>query len=209
MFSKILEITQAMTMSDYIAFGSLVIATIALIIAIVTNTKKYELTVNQRTELLNWFNEVSELLIQSRLHILNDDAIELDKLGKLSSLIEYGRFLFPNVDKGDGYGKNNPSAYRGYRDITLEFLIYSYDIIKRKDAKNYLKHLEKLQRLFTSRIFDAVKPQKHNKRIKKYTAISLENEMSLADFLKKDPNKIDCFYPKIFEVRSKPYETKI
>lgn len=181
-------------MSEYAALGSLIISIIALIISVITNTKKYELTIVQRTELLDWFYKVTELLTTLRLYIEEDSIDNTDKLAQLSALIEYGRFFFPNIDKGDEYGKEKPSAYRGYRDITLEFLIYSYDILRKNNAKKYIAHLEKLQRLFTSRFFDILAPKKHNKLISKYTKISFKNEMSLQDFLASDPNKTDYFY---------------
>ncbi|MCL2401427.1 MAG: hypothetical protein FWC90_02150, partial [Oscillospiraceae bacterium] len=114
-------------------------------------------------------------------------------LAKLSALIEQGRFYFPNVDKGDGFGNDKPSAYAGYRDIALEFLVYSYGTVQRKNAHKYIRHLEQLQRLFTSRIFNILKPQKHNRQINKHTKISMNDGMSLEDFLDQDVDNLNYF----------------
>lgn len=183
-----------MQVSDYIAIGSAGISLIAIVLSIVTNTKKYELAGQQKSELLDWFYKTTNVLIAMRLNLLADpDYKRVDDLTELSTLIEYGRFYFPNIDMDGGYGKEKPSAYRGQRDMTLEFLVYSYDIVSKSDAYKYLDHLERLQRLYTSRIFDVLSPKKFNKKIRKNTSIALDKGLSLDDFLKSDPNKFDYF----------------
>lgn len=182
-------------MSDYVAIGSLLISFVAIIISIITNTKKYELTGMQRSELLEWFHKTVEILIFLRLRISeNNDFDKIDYLSKLSALIEYGRFYFPNIDKGDNFGNDKPSAYRGHREVTLAFLIYSYDVFNRHDAREYIGHLERLQRLFTSRVYDILIPCKYNKLIKKNTLLSFDKQMSLEDFLQSDPQN-DHYFP--------------
>ena len=64
-----------------------------------------------------------------------------------------GRFYFPNVDKQDNYGKDKPSAYQGYRNIVLEFLMYFYDTAKRDDVKVHVHALWSFMRLYTSAVF--------------------------------------------------------
>lgn len=183
-----------MNMSDYIALSSLLISIIAIIFSILTNTKKYELTSSQRSEMLDWYQETVEILILIRLSIVEGtETNKTENLAKLSALIECGRFYFPNVDKGDSYGDQKPSAYKGYRDITLEFLVYSYEIFHMEDAKKYLKHLEQLQRLFTSRVFDVLSPQNYNKHVKKYTMIPMDKGISAIDYLKSDPANFKFF----------------
>ena len=182
-----------MEWSDYIALGALFFSVTAFFISIVTNTKKYELSSAHRQELLNWHNETIETLITLKLQIQHDNYDKISTMSKLSTLIEQGRFYFPNVDKGDGFGKEKPPAYGGYRDIALEFLVYSYNTFQREDAHEYTQHLEQLQRLFTSRIFSVLEPRKHNRQIKKHTSVSMGDGMSLEDFLRADVENLDYF----------------
>lgn len=81
-------------------------------------------------------------------------------LAKLSSLIESGRFYFPNIDRKDGFGKQKPIAYQGYRNVILDFLVYEYQLFEKDDYVQYLKHAESLQRLFTSYVFQYLEPSK-------------------------------------------------
>ena len=128
-----------MSMSDCIALGSLIISVTAFIISILYSTKKYELSSAHRKELLDWFNKTVEVLIVLRLNTeCNNDYDKINDMAKLSSLIECGRFYFPNVDKGDGFGREKPSAYAGYREIALELLVYSYNIFQKDVAKKGL-----------------------------------------------------------------------
>jgi len=144
--------------------------------------------------LLSWHNKTVEILIVLKLQ--TQDGNNHDKIAamaKLSALIEQGRFYFPNVDKGDGFGSDKPSAYAGYRDIALEFLVYSYYTIQRENAHKYIRHLEQLQRLFTSHIFNILEPRKHNSQINKHTRVSMDDGMGLEDFLSKDVDNLDYF----------------
>ncbi|MDD4840023.1 MAG: hypothetical protein PHE93_05110 [Clostridia bacterium] len=173
--------------SDWIALGAVTISVVSIVLSIITNTKNYELTCQQRKEILDWYNNVINALIALKLNLtLNNDYDKIDYLIELSSLVELGRFYFPNVIK-DKYGNEKPLAYQGYRDMSLEYLIWFYDICMRDDCKNYLKHLEKLQREFTSKIFETIKPYKHIKKIQRYTSISL-NQKTINDYLSSNPD---------------------
>jgi len=182
-------------MSDYIALGSLIISVIAIIISIITNTKKYELTGTQRAEILDWYYKVTENLISLRLYISQNKDFDKERyLSELSALIELGRFYFPNINNKSGYGNEKSSAYRGLRDVTLEFLVYSFDICQKNNASEYIAHLEQLQKLFTSRVYDMLEPQKYRKMIKKNTKLSVDDGISLVEFLSTDPSKSNYFY---------------
>jgi hypothetical protein len=184
-----------MLVSDYIALAAVIISIIAIVISLITSTKKYELSSELRREIIDWYSETVELLIKVRGYLdYNHDFDKVEYLAHLSALIEKGRFYFPNVDKKDGFGADKPSAYRGYRDITLEFLVFSFDIIKTENAKDYTNHLAYLQRLFTSRIFDMLSPKKFNKIIGKNTLIPMDREVNSVDFMKSQPDMYFTFY---------------
>ena len=123
-----MDINLTLTMESIIAILGIIVTVIIAIIggiyAIVTNTKKYELTENYRAELLQWYSSVVKLMI-TIIHSIECGIFyssefseqRTDMLSQLSALTEVGRFYFPNVIKGDGFGRQKPSAYQGYRHI--------------------------------------------------------------------------------------------
>ena len=185
-----------MTITDFIASGSLIIAVTAFIYTYISNTKKYELTSQYRKEILNWYSITVEILIRLRNYLneknINND-IKNDLLSKLSSQIEIGRFYFPNVDKKDNYGSSKPSAYKGYRNLMLDFLVFSYQIFEKHDANRYSKHAEVLQRHFTSHLFDILDPKQYLKDTKKYTKKLFSKDLCFEDFIDNDPDAIDKY----------------
>lgn len=148
-----------MDLSDWISIISIIVAIGALAYSILSNTKKYELTYQYYNDILQWHNETVEVLIYLRLSEPDSES-RTTNLTKLSKLIEQGRFYFPNVNKGDCFGNNKPFAYQGYRNVILDFLVYSYQLFIRSDYMHYVKHAEQLQRLFTSYVFQYLEPQK-------------------------------------------------
>lgn len=121
--------------------------------------------------------------------------MKIENLCRLSSLIEQGKFYFPNINKHDGFGKEKPIAYQGYRNVILDFLVYEYQIFEKKDCENHLKHAEMLERLFTSYVFQYLEPHKHRKKIRKNTTISHQSELTINEFLKESPESIFALYP--------------
>jgi len=185
-----------MTTSDYIAIGSLVIAIGVFIYSFITNTKKYELTSQYRSEILIWYSTTIELLIRLRLEAEDNfvnSELKRDLLSKLSAQIEIGRFYFPNLNKGDSFGANKPPAYKGYRNLLLDFLVYSYRIYENKETKNYLKHAEFLQRHFTSHLFETLDPNTFLNETKRHTNKTFSNTLIYEDFIKKDPDTLSFF----------------
>ena len=178
-----------MRISDYISLAAFIVSLAAIIISYVTSTKKYELQSSLRREIIHWHRETVELLIFVREYL--DAGVSFDKaaqLAKLSALIEEGRFYFPNIIEGkEGLGAHKPSAYRGAREITLEFLILSYNIIKREDAGNYFNHLLRLQRLFTARIFDVLAPRDYYRKAQQFTSIPLREGITTGEFIRSNP----------------------
>jgi hypothetical protein len=183
-----------MNISDWIAVISLSISVIALIYSFISNTKKYELTYQYYNDILIWHNQVIEVLTSLKLNDTNDE-LKKQMLVKLSSLIESGRFYFPNIDRKDGFGKQKPIAYQGYRNVILDFLVYEYQLFEKDDYKQYLKHAEILQRFFTSYVFQYLEPSKQKKKIHKNTNIKVHTEFTINEFLSKSPESIFSLYP--------------
>ncbi|GGC50277.1 hypothetical protein GCM10011386_48130 [Parapedobacter defluvii] len=184
-----------MNITEIIAFGSLLVSLLAFIYAFLTNSKRYELTSQYRREVLDWFSETTLILSTLRKVIYDKDGKE-DKyklLCKLSAQIEVGRFFFPNIDKGDGFGKEKPLAYQGYRNLVLDFLVYSHRLFKKEDAVRYRDHAKILQRYFTSYVFEIIEPKKFIKETKKHTKKTFNQELSFEDFISREPEIIEMY----------------
>ncbi len=189
-----------MDTSDWIAVGSLIIAAIAMFYTYISNTKRYELASQYRHDLLEWFADTVKVLISLRVGISSNSLSprELsESLSTLSAKIELGRFYFPNTDKGDGYGYEKPLAYKGYRNLMLDFLVFSYEIFKRKDAKQYLPHTEALQKQFTSLAFEILDPRKHLRDTKRYTKQMFSKELRYEDVIGQADKDITAYLQKI------------
>ncbi|MBR3817154.1 MAG: hypothetical protein IKJ27_10580 [Clostridia bacterium] len=182
-----------MTPSDWIAGISLVVAIAALIYTIISNTKKYELTYQYYQDVVAWHSEVVKVITQ--LKSTSEENSKNVYLAELSALIETGRFYFPNIDLHDGFGANKPLAYRGYRNVVLDFLVYEYQLFEREDSNKYVEHAESLQRLFTSYVFQYLNPKKLQKKIKHNTSIQMKNSITINEFLKQSPESIYTLYP--------------
>lgn len=185
-----------MTPSDYIASVSLILALTAFIYSYVTNTKKYELTNQYRTELIAWYSETINILIrlktEARSHY-KDDNLKRELLSRLSAKIETGRFYFPNIDKGDTFGSEKPLAYRGYRNLMLDFLVFSFQIYEKQDALNYIRHAEVLQKNFTSHMFEILDSNAFLKDTERLTEKTFSKALSFEDFLNKQPDLLNDY----------------
>jgi len=190
-----------MSPSEIIAIVAIAISVIAMIISLITNinnyrTKRYELTSIQRSELISWFSNVSEILVSLRhdiKHLESDDGL-LEKLTRLSVLIDQGRFYFPNIINDTNYGKDKPSAFRGHRDVALDLLVLYYDIFRSGNASNHTQHLVYMQKLFTSRVFDVIQPRKFIELTQRYTPLAFDEGFKLSDYLRSEPEMLFSLY---------------
>lgn len=153
--------------------------------------EKYAIVSDYCKQLIEWHGETVGILIGLR-NVTKDGDKEKKKylLTELSAQIEKGRFYFPNIDKSNGFGNDKPIAYQGYRNLTLDFLVYSYNLFINDDAGQFLKHAEVLQREFTSIIFSVVRPKEILDEIKGLTDKFLAPDKIFDDYLKHDPNSV-------------------
>lgn len=182
-----------MNASDNIALASLLISLLAILYSYFTNTKKYELISEYKNNILNWFNSTTEILLRLKSEAeikFPDQNLKRELLSKLSSKIEVGRFYFPNITKGNNYGKEKPLAFQGYRNLVLDFLVFSYRLFEKDDAFKFLDHASTLQRHFTSQMFEIIDPVKFLADTKKHTDKTFIKELSFEDFIDKEPELI-------------------
>jgi len=94
-----------------------------------------------------------------------------ETLEQLTSLIDEGRFVFEN-ERSDGYGKEKPHAYQGYRPDVLDYLVDAYNILKEIDVAASTERdggcepLISLKREFVSDIQDAIEPNWFSRQAK-------------------------------------------
>ncbi|MEY4707919.1 MAG: hypothetical protein RJB58_1642 [Pseudomonadota bacterium] len=84
-------------------------------------------------------------------------------IAQLSSLIDQGRFFFEN-EAHPTFGAEKPLAYRGYRPILLDHLVFTHDYLKETsfpDAsgnEDACKELWELRREFVSELQRIIEP---------------------------------------------------
>jgi hypothetical protein len=142
-------------------------------------------------ELLQWHKEVIGVLVRVRCLDHSSETEEHRRdICQLSSLIEQGRFFFPNIDKGDSFGEHKPPAYCGYRNLALDFLVAFYNLCKTNPSIERDKQLELLQRHFTSVVFDIVRPKERLNTIRALTDRYFVREESFEKFLTHQDGKV-------------------
>jgi len=135
-------------------------------------------------DLLKWHAEVIETLSRMKALAIMGDVEHLPRYREhLSALIEQGRFFFPNIDRGDGFGLQKPPAYRGYRNLALDFLVALYELYKKTDSIDIVKATH-LQRYFTSIVFEVIQPIRRIKHIYRLTKKYLITEKSFEDLMR-------------------------
>jgi len=191
-----------MTASDFGSIASALVALAALAYSyfqsyLQSGLKKYEIKRDYVSRILDWYTCTIRILIELRCLLIHDKTqfhkVKLELLSKLSAQIELGRFYFPNIDKADGYGKDKPKAYRGYRNLTLDFLVYNYDIFLKENPEKYLDHLEVIQREFTSIVFEIIDPNEIIKETSLLTDKFYIKNWSFEEYLKGNPDKFDIY----------------
>lgn len=147
--------------------------------ALITSTRKYELTTQLRMELLSWYTETSKIMIDIihyiQAGIFCSESFAQEKaalLSRLSAQIELGRFYFPN-NTMMGVGKEKTSAYQGIRHPILDYVHCFYGIAQIADSASFCEELWNLERKYTSELFVVIDPRKRNENHKKYTDLKI------------------------------------
>jgi len=110
-------------------------------------------------EIMEWYHDCLKALVEFRTHPEKKDTY----YGEFYQLLERGRLFFRNKErwkKGwNEEGKYKPKEYRGYRDISLTFLVLFQNIVLQETEvrRECEKELIELQRLFSSQVFKYVR----------------------------------------------------
>lgn len=161
---------------------SMLFSLTAFIFNYLTNTKRYELAGEYRKEILNWYSTTLHILKKIALFNEKSDQRKEDLLAKLSTQIDVGRFYFPNIQKDDKYGIDKPSAFRGYRNVIIDTLVFYYHIFEKHDSIDQQERLKVLERTFISQVFDQLDPKEYLKQTKKHTNQNFYSTVGYKDF---------------------------
>jgi hypothetical protein len=145
----------------------------------------FDLATRHTDALRAWHGEVVVVLV--RMRSLDRPIASLEHQSDsamLSALIEQGRFFFPNIDRRDEFGSEKPPAYRGYRNLALDFLVASYNLMQREFNSDRQKDAEQLQRYFTSIVFEVVRPAERLREIRRETDHYFAQQKSFEDFFR-------------------------
>jgi hypothetical protein len=117
-----------------------------------------------------WAEEVC-MVISEATHFSEDSEVsgehKRSALIKLSSLVDTGRWYFPN-QWSDDYGIHKEPAYRGVRQPVLDCVVDAYNFLKEPGAGREAKsELVKCQREFVSHIQEVLDPRRREQEIKK------------------------------------------
>ena len=147
---------------------------------------KYTIENEYSNQLLAWHASVIEALMALRSACKHNEVEgKRALLLKLSCLIEQGRFYFPNISQKN-FGIEKPPAYRGYRNVALDFLVASFNLHHKTYTDQTDKQAEFLQRLFTSVVFEIIRPTDRLTTIRKLTDKYFVKDLSVEDLLEQD-----------------------
>lgn len=182
--------------TNLIAGISLLISAITIILYFSDRKRiRFQILTDYTTQLLDWHGKTVEILLKLRLYTENQvDCNKIELLASLSCQIEKGRFFFPNIDLKDNSGIEKPIAYRGYRNLALDFLVYSYKLFAEDNCSNYIKQAETLQREFTSIVYDILRPKENLDEIRKLTDKYFTKEHIFENYLKNNPESVRFMY---------------
>lgn len=124
--------------SDWVAVISAGISVVALLLNIIITTRQTRVSVealkfNNDSQVMNWANRAVAAMSEAQ-HICaadNVSALYLNERGimiatTLSSLIDEGRWFFPNVGR-KVTDPEKPGAYRGTRQPILDYIFAAYE----------------------------------------------------------------------------------
>ncbi len=170
--------------------GQIIVASLALVLSVFValsqfrdrRQTKFSLEKAHVDSLLAWHKDVVISLCDLRDESI-DPELRSERRRLLSALIEQGRFFFPNIDREDGYGMKKPIAYRGYRHLTLDFLVAAYALAEHPKSPTFDESMHALQRHFTSMVFAVINPSARLERLRAMTDQLSVSKESYEQFL--------------------------
>lgn len=135
-------------------------------------------------EVRGWAVDVCDCLSQA-VHLCDLDPARTADPGfferrhrllvQLSSLIDRGRWHFPNIP-GSDFGDGREAAFRGFRDKTIDCIVSAYRVLEAVDYRSREGNIEKKaliveeKKRFVSRIQEFLDPLHKSARVKEFLA---------------------------------------
>jgi len=153
---------ESFSINDLVALTSLVVALYSVIRTRNTERRMKDLTelslrLSEKSVEREWALKCCDALVEG-VHLValpKTDVIQerlLDVQIRISSLIDQGRWLFPNTNEHQ-YGHAKSEAYRGFRQKVLDPLVQAYNRIEAAEAPSRLKDdLDRIKRNFVTEV---------------------------------------------------------
>lgn len=129
-------------------------------------------------ELRSWASDGVDILAEASYSgaTLKDEAHVRKLKHRLSSVIDRGRFFFPNLPYVKGGQEVKPTAYKGSRHAVLDPLVAAISILESKLGRYGTQEegLKAMQREFVSRVQQVLNPHESNQRIEALVSASRE-----------------------------------
>jgi len=110
-----------------------------------------------------WADSVCLCISEARHFVCLGDEYNGQKtsvMSRLSSLIDTGRWYFPNI-QDEVYGRHKEPAYRGFRQPVLDYVVDAYIALESTEDRDVIvAKLLTCQRLFVSDIQIAINPRR-------------------------------------------------
>ncbi len=127
-----------------------------------------------RCDVRNWASEAIEVLSEATYMCSDTESVGGKDIGsvlscryRLSSLIDSGRFFFPNIRR-DEHGTDKPFAYRGFRHAVLDPLVAAERVLGGGHTGRFRNRKEAvvaMKREFVSSIQRIIDPKGENEEI--------------------------------------------
>ena len=174
-----------MSVSDVISIIGIAVSCIAALIsglyAVISSTKKFELAEAYKKDLFSWYCEVMSVISKLETQPQEESA---QLLASFSTLIDIGRFYFPNdIDREPRIGRNKTRIQWGYRQLTLDFLVIIYRIAFNGSMDKERELVQFLKNEYSSAIFQVIAPEERIRYIEKHTAYNSLPKKAIEDYL--------------------------
>ena len=175
-----MSVFRDLSVQDTMSVLSLVVSLFAFFFSLYSlRYVRLPISVGWRNAIWNWHCRC--LQIMNQLQICdNSDSERKQLLSKLSTLIDEGRFFFPNIDKKDRLGFWKYSANRGYRNYHLDYLVDFYNAYTKPNVDNFEDTI-KLKKKFTSSVLVFLCPEKFIKKLSRDLKESYRDNKSRED----------------------------
>ncbi len=164
--------------NNFLSLLALIVSVIAIIASILVAMRqemisKAAIKLQRDTDLLKWGADCVRILQEMieytfRIKIDTPESLEdrrINLLSEVSILIDIGRWYIPNFKDGSE-DKTIPEAYRGFRPVAIDALLYSYRTFKSFDLSEHDKSedlrqfLVNAKRELVSQIAQKVDPER-------------------------------------------------